>query len=150
VIGNLIDEHGDKIISCHQEAENAIQEVILQVQNLNQIFQSIKPGVLFDIQKYFPHTWSRVNAHKYECVLKGIVKNLERGISEEFYRTDLDIKTIAYIRLQQLNSVLNQQDFPIISFDYRHILVQITELYLYGIASPKGQKLIPQYLNTKN
>jgi AcrR family transcriptional regulator len=149
-IGDLIENHGEKIQISFNEAENAIHEVCLQIRNLSEIFQSIKPGIFFEVQKYFPDTWEKVKGHKYQCVLQGIVKNLERGVSETLYRPYMDIKTISHIRLQQLNSVLNQHDFPAANFDYRYLLNQISELYLYGIASLNGQKLIAQYLNTNN
>ena len=149
VIGNLIENHGEKVISCHQHAQNAIHEVVLQVESLSQLLQVIKPGILYDVQKYFPNVWAKINGHKYQCVLQGIVRNLERGVSEKIYRPYPDINTVSYIRLQQINSVFNQIDYPT-RLEPGNLLGQISEMYLYGIASPEGQNLIPEYLNTKN
>ena len=146
VIGDLIKDHGDKIAICSQEADNAIHEVALQIQIIAQILQSIKPGIFFEVQKYFPDTWQAVHGHRYECMLQGITRNLERGVEEGVYRKGIDIKTIAHIRLVQINSVLNRQDFPPARFNFHTALHQITELYLYGIASHEGQQLIAKYL----
>lgn len=147
VIGNLIEDHGNKVVSYHQEAENAIHEVALQMQDMAKLFQQMNAGVLFEVQKYFPKAWQTLNGHKYECVLLGIKNNLKKGIEEGLYRPDLNIKLVAQIRLVQLSSVLNQQDFPPLDFDYRSVLAQITELYLYGIATTKGHALIAEYLH---
>lgn len=149
VIDNLLEYHGNKLVSHHQEAENAIHEVALQFRDMIKLFQKMNAGVLFEVQKYFPKAWQSLNGHKYECVLQGIKNNLQKGIKEELYRPDLDIHLIAQIRLVQLSSVLNQQDFPPAEFNYRQVLAQITELYLYGISTAKGQKLISEYLHSK-
>lgn len=146
VIGNLIKDHGDKIVLCSEQADNAIHEVALQTQILINILHSLKPGIFFEVQKYFPDTWQAIHGHRYDCMLPGIINNLTRGVKEGLYRHDLDINTIAYIRLVQLNSVLNQQEFPPGRFNFRTALHQITELYLYGVASTKGQPLISKYL----
>ena len=150
VIQDLVACHEAKVESSVQQAENAVHEVVLQTQAIEDIYQSVRPGVFFEIQKNFPDTWNLVDGHKNECVLAGISKNLERGIREGLYRPELDIETIAHIRLVQINSVLNLQDFPADSFNYPAILNQLTELYLYGITTPKGQEQISKYLKQNN
>jgi len=150
VISDLIDGHGSKAETLCQEADNAIHEIILQTQVIGDIFQSVKPGVFFELQKYFPGTWTLMDDHKYDCVFRGILKNLERGLEEGLFRRGLEIKTIAHIRLVQINSVLNLQDFPTDKFNYSTILNQLTELYLYGITTPEGQEQILKYLKLNN
>lgn len=142
VISDLVAGHACKVESFSKEADNAVQEVLLQTQAIIEILQTVKPAVFFELQKYFPETGRLVEGHKSECVLKGIVKNLERGIAEELYRPGLEIETIAHIRLIQLNSVLNQQDFPADKFNIKSVLDHLTELYLYGITNIKGQQHI--------
>jgi len=150
VINSLVTEHGSKVDEFYRNAENAIHEVVLQTQTIGNIIQSIKPGVFFELQKYFPETWRLIEGHRSECILKGIENNLNRGIREGIYRSDLDIGVIAHIRLVQLNSVLNLQDFPADRFGYQTILNQLTELYLYGITSQAGQKELSNYIKQSN
>ena len=150
VISELVAGHACKLDSFSKEAENAVQEVLLQTQAIIEIFQTVKPGVFFELQKYFPDTGRLVEGHKSECVLQRIIINLERGIKEELYRPGLDIETISHIRLIQLNSVLNLQDFPADKFNYKSILNQLTELYLYGITNIKGQEQISLLYKLKN
>jgi AcrR family transcriptional regulator len=150
VINSLVKEHGSKVDEFYRNAENAIHEVILQTQTIAGIIQSIKPGVFFELQKYFPETWRLIEGHRSECILKGIENNLNRGIAEGLYRSDLNIGMISHIRLVQLNSVLNLQDFPADRFSYQTILNQLTELYLYGITNQAGQKDLLNYLKPNN
>jgi len=150
VICDLIAGHGSKVEALFQDADHAVHEVILQTQVIADIFQSIKPGVFFELQKYFPDTWTLLDGHKSNCVLQGIIKNLQRGVMEGLYRPGIDIPTIAHIRLVQINSVLNLQDFPTDKFNYQTILNQLTELYLYGVSTQEGQAQILKYLKLNN
>jgi AcrR family transcriptional regulator len=147
VISDLVNCHHTKVEEYFQNSENAVQEVILQTAAIAEIIQAIKPGVFFELQKYFPETWRLIDGHRSDCVLQAILNNLRRGISEGVYREDLDIEVIAHIRLVQLNSVLNLQDFPPDRFSYQMILNQLTELYLYGIATHEGQKELSIHIN---
>ena len=150
VICNLVTGHGIKIQSLREESENAIQEVILQTGAMLEIFQTLKPALLFEVKKNFPATWLLVDTHKTDGVYRGITLNLERGIKEGLYRPEIDISTIAHIRLVQHKSLLSLQEFPADRFDHRKIANQITELYLYGIASPQGQLKVSKYINLNN
>ncbi|WP_423146142.1 TetR/AcrR family transcriptional regulator [Rubrolithibacter danxiaensis] len=147
-ITGLIYQHSDKIINSAAAAENAVHEVVLQTEALYDIFNAITPGIFYDVQKYFPEIWQLINGHKHDCILTGIFRNLDRGITEGLYRRDLNIKITAQMRLVQLSSAFNQQDFPAPEFEYRTVTAQLTELYLHAITSPKGQQLISNYLNT--
>jgi len=150
VINGLVSEHGSKVDEFYRNAENAIHEVVLQTETIAGIIQSIKPGVFYELQKYFPETWRLIEGHRSECILKAIDNNLHRGIREGIYRPEMNIGTIAHIRMVQLNSVLNLQDFPADKFSYQAILNEITELYLYGIANHAGQKQISNYIKPNN
>ena len=150
VISNLLTSHGLKIKGFCEEAENAIHEVVLQSQSIAEIFQSLKPGFFFEVQKHFPATWKLVDGHRNECVLQGITNNLSRGIEEGLYRPELQVKTIAHIRQVQLRSVQNLQNFPADQFTYQTLLKQLTELFLYGISSPTGQQQISKYIKLNN
>lgn len=150
VICNLVTDHQTKIQSLREHAENAIHEVALQTEAMVEIFQSLKPGLLYELQKYFPASWLLVDSHKTDGVYVGITLNLERGIKEGVYRPEIDVGTIAQIRLVQHKSLLSLQEFPADRFDHRKIAKQLTELYLYGIASPLGQPQVSKYINLNN
>lgn len=150
VISELVTSHGSKIKAFSQEAENAIHEVVLQSQSIAEIFQSLKPGFLFEVQRHFPEIWKLVDGHRKECVFLGITRNLARGIEEELYRPELQINTIAHIWQVQLRSAQNLQDFPADQFTYQTLLNQLTELFLYGISSPAGQQQISKYIKLNN
>lgn len=86
VIRDLVARHESKIESFCKQAENAIHEVVLQSQSIADIFQSLKPGFFFEVQKHFPDTWNwwtvtRVNAFWRES----------RAIWKEEFRKDFTV-----------------------------------------------------------
>lgn len=150
VILNLISGHRLKMKLLREQAGKALQEVALQTEAMTEIVQSHKPGLLYEVQKYFPASWLLVDSHRNDAIYQGIILNLERGIMEGLYRPEIDVGSIAQIRLVQHKSLIGMQEFPPGRFEYRKIVKQLTELYLYGIASPQGQLKISKYINLNN
>jgi AcrR family transcriptional regulator len=147
IIGNLIQKHTKEVETCQLNTKNAIEEVVLQDKILLHLFSGIKANVFFELEKYFPATAHEVNIHKKECLLKSIKANLERGIEEGFYRENLDAEILSESRFHLLNLVFNGKSFPNPEFDLKTVLKELNQLYLNGICTEKGRKLITTYLN---
>lgn len=147
IIGDLIQKHNKEVESCQLNAENAIEEVILQDEILNQLFSGIKPNIFFELEKYFPETANEVNIHKKECLLKGIKANIDRGIKEGLYRQDISSEILAESRLHLIYLVFNGKNFSSSEYDIKTVLKELNEFYLNGICTEKGRELITTYLN---
>ncbi|MDB5119023.1 MAG: transcriptional regulator, TetR family [Sphingobacteriales bacterium] len=146
IINTLILEHGKALVDMKQHSENAMDEVLLQVKAIINLFVNIKPSVFFELEKYFPEVDCQVKGHTNIQVLDGIIENLQRGVNEGLYRPDLNIKIISQIRLNQLTGAFNGQSFKAYGFNIADILHQLTEIYLYGIATEKGRQLMNEQL----
>lgn len=127
------------------KAANAIDELFQTMNMLRQMFAGIHPTVIFDIQKFHPKTWQLIQNNKSEFMLERIIDNLNRGIKEKLFRTDLDIEVISRLRLAQIDIVFNQEVFPAEKFDQQRAQLACLEHYMLGIATLKGHKLINKY-----
>ena len=78
------------------------------------------------------------------------LENLEKGISEELYRDDIDKNIVTAIRLETLVLPFNQHVFPKSKYNLAEVNQQLMEHYLFGIASVKGHKLILKYKEERN
>ncbi len=76
---------------------------------------------------------------------KLVRQNLERGIAEELYRPDIDVDVLARFRVATLAFSCNPEAFPNTRLNLAYIEQQLLELFLFGVATPKGQKLIQKY-----
>ena len=83
-----------------KEAENAIQEIFLDMDAMEDVMDALNPQIIFDLEKFYPRTFEKFKKHKNNFLLDIIKKNLERGIEEELYRnvTEMCCALAAYYR----------------------------------------------------
>jgi len=129
-----------------KEAENAIEEIFLDMDAMEIVMDAMNPQIVFDIEKFYPKTFEKLKKHKNNFLLDVIKKNLERGIEEEVYRNDFDVDIIARFRLESAFLIFNPELFPHIKYSLNKVSTEIYYHYLHGIATPKGKKLIDKYI----
>src|SRR5687768_17505189 len=126
-------------------AENAIHEVFLAFDRVQEMFATMNPSILFELQKYHPRVFSKFNKFKHEFLYNIIKSNLERGIAEELYRDDMDTDVITRFRLHSIMLAFNAEVYMADPSKMVHIERQLLEHFLYGVATAKGVKLILKY-----
>lgn len=129
-----------------KEAENAIEEIFLDMDAMEVVMDAMNPQIIFDLEKFYPKTFEKFKKHKNNFLLDVIKKNLERGIEEEVYRNDFDIEIIARFRLESAFLIFNPELFSHAKYSLNKVSTEIYYHYLHGIATPKGKKLIDKYI----
>ena len=130
-------------------SENAIHEVFLAYDRVQAMFANMNPSTLFDMEKYHPSAFKKFREFKDEFLYGVIKENLERGIREEIYRSDVDTDVLTRYRIYSIMLAFNQDVFPNNRTHLVHIEQQLLELFLNGLATTKGQKLIQKYKNQR-
>lgn len=130
---------------CKTKASNAVEEIFLLMQHLDEDFRNLNPLILHDLKKFHHNTFLKFNQYMHENMVQMIADNLSRGRQEGYYRTDFDIETIARFRMASIWMLFDQEVFPSQKFDLVKISREIMELFLYGIVNPNGHKLIEKY-----
>lgn len=123
-------------------AANAVEELFNLVKLSREIFSQLNQAIFYELQKYHPDAWQLWVNHKNGFTLKKIKQNLLRGISEGLFRKDLDVDVMARLRLAQIEVPFNRNYFPPHEFELTHVQMVSLELYMLGIATLKGHKLI--------
>ena len=100
VIADVLNFNRKFCRNSHANAENAIHEVFLAMENLETMFDNMNPAILFDIERNHPATFKKFKEFKYNFLLDIIKENIERGKQEELYREEMDTDIIAKIRLE--------------------------------------------------
>jgi AcrR family transcriptional regulator len=135
-------------ICCEKDKEtarDAVHEVFLAMEMMQELFQNMNPAVIYDMEKFHPKAFNHFTKHKHQFLYKVLSDNIERGIQEELYRPEIDIDIIIKARLENMMLAFNQQLFPNNKFSLVAVETQLTEHFLFGLASPKGHKLILKY-----
>ncbi len=138
-------ENKSRCLQDQQKAENAVHEIFLAMDMVEDMLKAMNASILFDLEKYHPNTYSKLKAYKTDFLYNVISKNLKRGIQEEVYRADLNIDVIARMRLGTTLISMNMEIFPPGKYKPVEVEQEILMHFLYGIATAKGIRLIQKY-----
>ena len=147
---NLLGVHTEALKNCAATAKDAIDEVVLYTQRPFDSIALINQSFFYELEKFFPVEWKQVTEHRKQVLVPSILSNLEKGIAEDLYRSDLNLQLVAEVRVQQILTALNPRTFNERKLQGSQLILQLSELYLQSIATPKGKKLIHKYLNKNN
>lgn len=124
---------------------NAIHEEFLIIELMGTLFKTMNPSILFDMQKYYPDAFVYFLQHKNN-IIKGMIKeNLERGLREGLYRDEINIDVLTRYRVESVIMPFNPEFQQGLKKDLTDLCRELSIHFLYGIATPKGQKFIEKY-----
>jgi TetR/AcrR family transcriptional regulator, cholesterol catabolism regulator len=141
------------MICCERDrakSENAVHEIFLAIDFIVEMFKSMNPSVLFDLQKFHPTSFARFVKHKDEYLFNMIKNNLKRGIEEELYRADLKVDILSRFRVESMMMPFNPEFQQKTGKNLALIEEEITLHFLYGLVSPKGYKMTIKYQEKRN
>lgn len=127
------------------KSNNSIQEIILLMEHLAEMFSEINPYVFYDLQKYHPVVWKQFKEFKESFLFQIVVNNLEKGIQEGLYRPKINIEILARLRIEETQMALNPLIFHKEKYKISDIQIELLDHFLHGITTLKGHKLINKY-----
>jgi AcrR family transcriptional regulator len=125
--------------------ENAVEHLYKLTVCLRERLKNINGSVLFDLKKYYSTAWDMYKKHKHDVIFNSVYNNLKRGISEGFFRKDIQPEILAYLRIGEIELSFNKDFFPEEKFSLSDIHEQLFDHYTHGILSEKGFKLLETY-----
>jgi AcrR family transcriptional regulator len=128
-----------------QSCENAVHEIFIAVDMVQEMLTHMNPSLIFDLEKYHPKAFKKFNDHKNKFMYEIIKNNLDRGIAEGLYREEINTDILARFRLASTFLIFNPELFPLNKHSLPQILNEVTDNFLYGLTTAKGQKLIQKY-----
>lgn len=145
VFCNRMNENQQQCLIDKAKADNAIHEIFLAWEGVSKMLTKMNPSILFDLEKYHPSVYKKFSDYKFDFLYKMIFSNIERGKKEELYREDINADILTRMRLSAMMLSFNPTFFP--SNRYKPVAVeeQLLFHFLYGLATPKGLKMIEKY-----
>ena len=145
----ILATNRNNCLECTKKGDNAIHEVFLSFDIMEEMLKTMNPSVLFDMQKYHPAAYRKFEEFKNSFLYKIIKGNLDRGVKEELYRDDIDTDILTRYRLYSVLLSFNPEVFPTVKTNAVFIEQQLIECFVYGLATPKGYKMIEKYKNQR-
>lgn len=151
LVESLISEHikrnTGQMCNFQTSAKNAIEEVLLTMKHLGEMFSKINPTMFYDLFKYHHESWKIYKNFKDKNLANMVEANLLRGIQEKLYRSDIHIKAMARLRIEEVEMGFNQDIFPSDQFSLVEVQVEMLKHFLLGISSIKGHKMVNSHMN---
>ncbi len=145
VFNKYMAENKQRCLVDKKEATDAIHEIFLDLDMLEEMLQTMNPYILYDLEKYHPTVFKKFYEYKNEFLYKLVFQNLKRGISEEIYRPDINVEIMSRFRIGTMLIALNTGIFPKNKFNFLVVEQAVIMHFLHGISTAKGVKLIQKY-----
>ena len=130
-------------------ADNAVHEIILAMDMIVEIFKTMNPSLLFDLNKYHPVAFKKFNEHKNTYLFKIMMDNLKAGIKQKLYRPEINVEILSRFRVESVFIPFNQDFHQGIKSSIVEAEEQLVVHYLFGLVTPKGYEMVVKYLNDR-
>jgi hypothetical protein len=144
-----LEEQRLMCLRSQETAENALHEMFMVLQDIQEMFKKMNPLTVMEIHKYFPEAFKKIQEHKNNFMHNVVKTNLLKGIDQGVYRKDIDPEILTIYRIETSLITFNAQFFPLSKFDLGNVNTQIMEHYIYGLVSSEGLRLLMQYKELK-
>ena len=123
---------------CCQENTNAIDVLLHVSETVCQHIKETNHAQVFELKKYYPEQFMGFWVSKRDSIYRQIKANIEQGISQNVFRSDLNIDLIAtlYVRRLEDFSEINEELFKQYSFE--QVFKTMFESHIRGISNANG------------
>jgi TetR/AcrR family transcriptional regulator, cholesterol catabolism regulator len=120
-------------------------EIFITMERILEEFSNMNPMLLYDLEKFHFKAYQRFREHKDKFILKLIRDNIEWGIKDELYRTNINVDVMSKYRNESMMIPFNVSLFSPGKYNLAATSELILENFTYGLATIKGHKLIQKY-----
>jgi AcrR family transcriptional regulator len=145
VTKRVLQKEKEKMLAIKEVAQDAIHEIFLLSQYLRKHTQNVNPSILFDLQKYHQNAWKIYLSFKENVFIDELKATLYRGISEGYFREDIDVDILAQLRIMEIQMAGDQDIFPQDKFDFKNVIIQLFDHFMQGVLTENGRKKLAQY-----
>lgn len=140
----------DKIDGICKHTDNPIQELYDVKKMVMTTLKGDKSSPIFQLQKYYPEIHKKIQRNQFDFMQECIHNNLQRGISQGLYRTNLDLDFVSRIYFIGMQGIKDQEIFPMETFPVMELYSMYLEYHLRGIVTPSGRKILNNIINSNH
>ncbi|MFT7589632.1 MAG: AcrR family transcriptional regulator [Limisphaerales bacterium] len=138
------------LTKIREEAENAVEEMLLMGEYANKHLAELNPAAVYDARKYFPRSWVHLENYRHEFIYECILDNLERGKETGLYRDDINPDIIARMYTARMDMFFDPLIFPPGKYSLILIYQSFMDCHIRGIASSDGVAYLERHLKSAN
>ena len=140
-----MDMERREIEEIEKSSVDAIDELAKMSVCVRKNLKEINPSLLFDLQKYHRKAWNIWTTFKNDFIKNNIVKNLNKGIRDGFFRKEINVEVLAIFRVEQVQMAFDDNIYPKDKFELTELQMQLFDHFIYGLLTDKGRCLYKDY-----
>jgi TetR/AcrR family transcriptional regulator, cholesterol catabolism regulator len=118
--------------------ENAIDLLLSVGREISEQFKDITLTISLDLQRFFPEIYHHHLELRTQYIFNKIKNNLEHGIRQGNYRSDLSTELLSRLYISRLIDLHNPLLFPPEDFSFNIIFDVMIDNFIRGIATEQG------------
>ncbi len=135
----LLDEDRRRINHILETEDGVIEHLAKSSQVIRERLLSINPIAILEVQKYFPEAWRMFENYKVEVIMEDLIQVIDKGKKLGYFRPDIESKLLVKVRINQINSALDPDNFNRSDFNLVEEQLVLLDLFLHGIFTEKGR-----------
>lgn len=124
-----------KIISADMNAIDVLVQVSLLIFNE---LGKLNPKLKFELKKYYEPIYYQFMVRKQNQIFSQISKNIEKGIREGLYRTDVNVELVAGLYVRNLVDMHNKDYCFVENITFDQVFEVMFENHIRAISTPEG------------
>lgn len=129
----------DDIESIGNQNVNAIETLFKVSLMVYEEMKRFNPMLMFELQKYYEHIFNEHHAQKFGHISTSMKRNLEQGIKEGLYRSDVNIDAVVAIYMSYLIEIHCSADLcKTIDVSFDDLFKVMFENHVRAISTPEG------------
>ena len=126
---------------------NAIEIMVLIRDHIIAGLKSRRPANLFDLKKYHPDIYQRINQKDQMFIYNLLLEVMERGVCEGYFRADINRPVQVYLFVKQMIFLGEPEMISGIKYPLDVIVSTIVENMIRSFATPKGTDEMEKIFN---
>ena len=141
VFDRMCNRQDARICELAENAGNAIDAGIDAMAYMQSELRDMHPSMLFDLKKYYPDAMARLERHKLDNMQGYLLRNIERGQREGYYRKDFDAKLISRLHMSMVQTMTDPSTLEEFGRPLSELQKELHAYHLRGISTEKGMAL---------
>lgn len=129
------DKEMEKVVKDDLNAIEILIQVSLKVFDEMRRFN---PKLKFEMKKYYEHIFQQFMVRKQNHIFSQISKNIEKGIAEGLYRSDVNVELVAGLYVRNLVMTHNNDYCFIENISFEKLFLVMFESHIRAISTPEG------------
>lgn len=128
--------------------KNAIEELYEIKKYVMSHLNNEKSSPQYQLMKYYPKIHKNLKLMQFDKMHNCVLLNVERGLEQGLFRENIEPEFVARIYFTGMNSIKDQNIFPLDQFPIGKLMDSFLEYHLRGIVTPKGKTILNNIINS--